>query len=75
MIFDHPAALARLHALAFERLQVFLEFLHLGAPDGVHRDLDRLSPLTLREAARRKKKLVERDTAAAILDAEGPNAA
>ena len=37
-----------------------LAMLHEAA-DGAHRDLDRLATLALREAARRKKKLVERD--------------
>ena len=37
---------------------------------GAHRDLDRLASLALREAARRKKKLVEPDLVTAVLDAE-----
>jgi type II secretory pathway predicted ATPase ExeA len=41
------------------------------ASAGAHRDLDRLAALALREAARRKKKLVERDLVDALLDAEG----
>jgi general secretion pathway protein A len=40
------------------------------ASGGAHRDLDRLATLALREAARRKKKLVERDAVAAVLDAD-----
>lgn len=51
-----------------------LALLH-EASAGAHRDLDRLATLALREAARRKKKLVERDAAAAILDAEARAAA
>jgi general secretion pathway protein A len=49
--------------------------LHEGAA-GAHRDLDRLATLALREAARRKKKLVERDVVARITatveEAEAP---
>jgi type II secretory pathway predicted ATPase ExeA len=37
---------------------------------GAHRDLDRLASLALREAVRRKKKLVEPDLVSAVLDAE-----
>ena len=37
---------------------------------GAHRDLDRLASLALREAARRKKKLVEHETVSTVLDAE-----
>ena len=37
---------------------------------GAHRDLDRLASLALREAVRRKKKLVEHETVSAVLDAE-----
>jgi type II secretory pathway predicted ATPase ExeA len=37
---------------------------------GAHRDLDRLASLALREATRRKKKLVEPELVAAVLDAE-----
>ena len=37
---------------------------------GAMRDLDRLATAALREAARRKKKLVERDTVARVLDAQ-----
>jgi type II secretory pathway predicted ATPase ExeA len=40
------------------------------ASGGAHRELDRLASLALREAARRKKKLVERDLVASILDAD-----
>ena len=35
---------------------------------GAHRDLDRLAALALRDSARRKRKLVETDLVAAILD-------
>ncbi len=38
------------------------------ASAGNHRDLDRLATLALRESARRKKKLVERDATAAAID-------
>lgn len=48
--------------------------LHEGA-DGAHRDLDRLATLALREAARRKKKLVERDVVARIAAVEDADAA
>jgi general secretion pathway protein A len=41
------------------------------AAAGAHRELDRLAALALREAARRKKRLVERDLLEALLDAEG----
>lgn len=37
---------------------------------GAHRDLDRLATLALREAARRKKKLVERDLVQGLCEAE-----
>ena len=37
---------------------------------GAHRDLDRLATLALREAARRRKKLVEAESVTAVLDAE-----
>jgi type II secretory pathway predicted ATPase ExeA len=40
------------------------------ATGGAHRDLDRLAALALRDAARRKRKLVESDVVAAILDAQ-----
>jgi len=40
------------------------------AASGALRDLDRLATASLREAARRKKKLVERDILARVLDAE-----
>jgi hypothetical protein len=36
------------------------------AADGAHRDLDKLATLAQREAARRKKKLVERDVVARV---------
>lgn len=39
------------------------------AASGAHRDIDRLATAALKEAARRKKKLVERDTLARVLDA------
>ena len=45
------------------------------ASGGAHRDLDRYASLALREAARRKKKLVERDLVGAILDADTRTAA
>ncbi|MBL8951092.1 MAG: AAA family ATPase [Myxococcaceae bacterium] len=48
--------------------------LHEGA-DGAHRDLDRLATLALREAARRKKKLVERDVVSRVTAAEEAEAA
>jgi len=48
--------------------------LHEGA-DGAHRDLDRLATLALREAARRKKKLVERDVVSRITAIEEAEAA
>ena len=48
--------------------------LHEGA-DGAHRDLDRLATLALREAARRKKKLVERDVVSRITANEEAEAA
>jgi general secretion pathway protein A len=38
------------------------------ASQGAHRELDRLASLCLREAARRKRKLVERDLARSVLD-------
>jgi hypothetical protein len=40
------------------------------AASGALRDVDRLATSALREAARRKKKLVERDVLARLLDAE-----
>lgn len=45
------------------------------ASGGAHRDLDRLASLAPRDAARRKKKLVERDAVAAVLDADARSAA
>mgnify|MGYP000982365311 CR=1 FL=1 len=39
------------------------------AASGAHRDIDRLATAALKEAARRKKKLVERDILARVLDA------
>ncbi len=38
------------------------------AASGALRDLDRLATAALREAARKKKKLVERDTLVRVLD-------
>ncbi|QRK10646.1 hypothetical protein JQX13_11520 [Archangium violaceum] len=38
------------------------------AASGALRDMDRLATVALREAARKKKKLVERDTLARVLD-------
>jgi general secretion pathway protein A len=46
-----------------------LAMLHEAA-SGALRDLDRLATAALREAAKRKKKLVERDTLASVLDVE-----
>lgn len=40
------------------------------AASGAHRDIDRLATTALREAARRKKKLVERDVLARVLDTD-----
>jgi type II secretory pathway predicted ATPase ExeA len=40
------------------------------AAEGAHRDLDRLATQSLREAARRKKKLVERDVVARVTAAQ-----
>lgn len=40
------------------------------AASGALRDIDRLATAALREAARRKKKLVERDSLTRVLDAE-----
>lgn len=40
------------------------------AASGAHRDIDRLATTALREAARRKKKLVERDVVARIVDGD-----
>ena len=37
---------------------------------GAHRDIDRLATTALREAARRKKKLIERDVLARVLDSD-----
>ena len=45
--------------------------LHVAA-SGALRDLDRLATAALREAARKKKKLVERDTLARVLDSGSP---
>ncbi|WP_160174416.1 hypothetical protein [Archangium violaceum] len=38
------------------------------ASQGAHRELDRLASLCLREAARRKRKLVDSDIARSVLD-------
>lgn len=45
------------------------------ATSGSMRDLDRLAAAALREAARKKKRLVERDVLASIVDADGRDAA
>jgi type II secretory pathway predicted ATPase ExeA len=45
------------------------------AASGSMRDLDRLAAAALREAARRKKKLVERDAVARVVEAEAREAA
>jgi hypothetical protein len=39
------------------------------------RDLDRLAGAALREAARKKKKLIERDVVARVIDAQTRDAA
>lgn len=44
------------------------------AASGSLRDLDRLATAAMREAARRKRKLVERDALAHVLDAQEPTA-
>ena len=41
------------------------------AASGALRDLDRLATASLREAARKKRKLVERDVLARVVDADG----
>ena len=46
-----------------------LAMLHEAA-NGAHREIDRLATAALRIAARRKKKLVERDALAHVIDAE-----
>ncbi len=51
-----------------------LALLH-EASQGAHRELDRLAFLCLREAARRKRKLVERDLARSVLDRQASLAA
>jgi type II secretory pathway predicted ATPase ExeA len=60
----------RLHRAACER-ELFstdaIAMLHEAA-SGAHRDIDRLATAALKEAARRKKKLVERDILARVLD-------
>jgi general secretion pathway protein A len=68
----HRLALAGCEKELFPRDALTL--LH-EASAGAHRELDRLASLALREAARRKKKLVERDVVAAILDHDGRAAA
>ena len=61
----------RLHRAGCER-ELFgsdaVAMLHEAA-SGAHRDIDRLATAALKEAARRKKKLVERDVLARVLDA------
>lgn len=61
----------RLHRAGCER-ELFgsdaIAMLHEAA-SGAHRDIDRLATAALKEAARRKKKLVERDILARVLDA------
>jgi type II secretory pathway predicted ATPase ExeA len=61
----------RLHRAGCER-ELFgtdaVAMLHEAA-SGAHRDIDRLATAALKEAARRKKKLVERDILARVLDA------
>ena len=47
-----------------------LAMLHAAASGALH-DVDRLATAALREAARRKKKLVERDVLARVLDTVG----
>jgi hypothetical protein len=42
---------------------------------GAMRDIDRLAAAALREAARRKRRLVERDSLSHVLDAEAREAA
>ncbi len=43
-------------------------------PSAPMRDIDRLATAALREAARRKRKLVERDAVARVIDAEDRDA-
>ena len=61
----------RLHRAGCER-ELFgtdaIAMLHEAA-SGAHRDIDRLATAALKEAARQKKKLVERDILARVLDA------
>jgi type II secretory pathway predicted ATPase ExeA len=61
----------RLHRAGCER-ELFgtdaVAMLHEAA-SGAHRDIDRLAAAALKEAARRRKKLVERDILAHVLDA------
>ncbi len=60
----------RLHRVGCER-EIFatdaVAMLHEAA-SGAHRDVDRLATAALKEAARRKKKLVERDILARVVD-------
>ena len=51
-----------------------LAMLHEGA-SGALRDIDRIATSALRDAARKKRKLVERDTIARVLDAEADSEA
>ena len=66
----------RLHRAGCER-ELFgtdaVAMLHEAA-SGAHRDIDRLATAALKEAARRKKKLVERDILARVLDASSEEA-
>lgn len=61
----------RLHRVGCDR-ELFstdaVAMLHEAA-SGAHRDIDRLATSALKETARRKKKLVERDVLARVLDA------
>ena len=49
-----------------------LAMLHEAA-SGALRDIDRIATLAMRDAARKKRKLIERDTLARVLDAEAAN--
>jgi len=68
---------ARLHKAGCDR-ELFtgdaLAMLHEAA-NGSLRDMDRLATAALREAARRKRKLVERDVLARVVDLEAKEAA
>ena len=63
----------RLHRVGCER-ELFgsdaVAMLHESA-SGALRDIDRLATAALKEAARRKKKLVERDLVQGLLESEG----